>query len=195
MRKEQIAKGYRRQGLTYPDIARLMGVSETWAWYLCHDEARARFARKSSVYTSTSGTCVDCGGQMTKNTHQMNARGKRMERCRSCHLKHRSRESFNARVVGETLKCGICHEFLPFHAFPQGMLQRFLERGKGASPNCRACDTAARVAYRERQKHPCAGCGKPRLGDDAGRVVDTGLCVVCFNESRRKQGVLVGRQA
>jgi hypothetical protein len=186
MRKEQIAKAYRRQGLTYEAIGKLMGVSTYWASMLCDDDRRKALDQRARACLKGTGVCVDCGGPMTRNTHQASARGKNHERCMACFRAHQTRQSFNARVVNETLKCGICHQFLPFHEYPQGMLARFLERGKGKSPNCRTCDTAARVAYRERQKTPCVNCGKPRIGDEIGRRIDTGLCLDCFHESRRR---------
>ncbi len=187
MRKEQIAKAYRRQGLTYGAIAKLMGCSEYWAYCLCNDDKRAKLDERARAWLQGTGTCVDCGGPMTRNTHQASARGKNHERCLSCHMRKVSADSFAHRVVGETLLCRMCQERKPFAEYPQGMLSRFLERQRGKSPACRACDTAARAAYRERQKTPCSGCGEPRIGDEAGRSVDTGLCVACFHESRKKQ--------
>ena len=182
MTKREQARGYRRQGCTYVQIGRLMGISDTWARALCNDEVFKHHAQKSRTWTR-SGVCPDCGGPMTQPTHQLSSRGKPGERCRACYTTMRSEAAFARLVQGETLRCRSCKERKPFADYPQGLLSKYLGRRAGKPPQCRACDTTMRTAYRNRHKTPCVKCGTPRVGDEAGRTVDSSLCLSCYRES------------
>ena len=176
------ARHYRDNGYTYKDIAAILGCSEAWVYALVNDEARERLNEKSAQRLS-SGVCPDCGGRMTRPEHGVYTVGKPYERCIACHEEKVSADSFAHRVQGDTLRCRSCHERKPFSAYPQRMLRRFLERQRGKAPECTACGTAARTAYRNRHRVPCVECGAPRTGDGKrkeSRGIDTGLCRDCY---------------
>lgn len=182
MSDEQRARHYHEHGYTHADIAVILGCSAQWVYYLLNPDARARLNARSRAWM-TSGTCARCGGQMTRNKQGLYTTGKPYVHCGKCRAELDAEAGFARRVQGDTLLCRTCHVRKPFSAYPQRMVRRFLERRKGRAPRCTACDTAARIAYRERHRVPCLACGRPRTGDGKRRNqrgIDTGLCRDCY---------------
>lgn len=143
------AKRLRSQGLTYREIANHLGVSDSAVVFACDDRQRA-MAENYKAEWQRRNTCVDCGKRTSRN------RLGHVSRCLSCSAKARA-----TTVRETTLRCSSCGEWKPDNAFPYSRAARQTHRGR--HQQCRACQTIARRAYRNRHKVPCVGCGKPAL--------------------------------
>jgi hypothetical protein len=106
--------------------------------------------------------CESCGGPAMKLTHgkkQHNPDGRVL--CQACRGRVRRKPiRFGDGVV--KVECGACKTWKPVAEFPP-RVTRGLRAGAKVRARCRACDTAARQAYRDRHRVPCEGCGKPCL--------------------------------
>lgn len=166
------ARRLRKEGMTYVEIASLMGVSATAVRIACDQRARATSYVNSAEY-ARSGVCVDCGGRMSRNSTRPQLR------CLSCH--HRFLRETAPTVRDTELRCFKCERWLPDLAFPHD--RNNLAR-RGRHRECTDCQTAARRAYRERHKVPCVNCGAPRLAASETKpgMRKTGLCVACYQQ-------------
>lgn len=60
------ARRLRSEGMSYPKIADMFGVTPEAVRYACDDEARAKMNAYSTEW-KRGGKCVDCGAQCTRN--------------------------------------------------------------------------------------------------------------------------------
>jgi hypothetical protein len=159
------ARRLRASGLTYVEIARHFGVSDTAVMLACDPVQRRRYYERSREYLM-GGTCIDCGGRCTLKG----------QRCRSCYTRLKVESAPSVRPT--TLRCAVCRQWKSDSEFsPESLRPNPARRGRRGL--CRSCDTAARRRYRERHKVPCrGGCG--RMVEGKGRASrSTGYCSSC----------------
>lgn len=157
------ARSLYEQGVPKGVIARHLGVTSAAIHYAV-DPAVLERMRVHSIEYQKSGRCIDCGGPCSRNPSYGE------HRCVSCAgiLRRTS-------VRPTELRCFGCKEWKPDRAFPRSRSEK---HRRGRHGFCTPCGTAARRAWRERNKRPCAnGCGN-LVGDDAA----TGLCRSCWSE-------------
>lgn len=143
-----------------------------------------------NVAKHRAAVCEECGGYACalvggKRTHNHDGR----ILCQTC--RNRTRRTNVSVVDGEVvaLKCTTCNEWWEPEMFARGARYRDLREG-GYATQCRPCATAARTAYRERNKVPCeGGCG--RMVECSGRNPGVNpdrppLCAACWHERRRR---------
>lgn len=107
----------------------------------------------------TRGRCDDCGGPMNNLSRSNGSR-----RCLSCAAKART-----TSVRAHELLCQSCKKWKPDADFPRSRHKRVVYR-RSRHRYCRACCTVARREYRDRNKVPCVGCGKPALPPNEKRT-------------------------
>ncbi len=124
----------RELGLSYAEIGRRLGVSDTAVYYVLNPEARAQVSARDAEWRR-AGTCPDCGGPATR------LGGGRQNRCRAC--------ADRARTLirdGER-RCSTCKQWLPLALFARSSWRKHGYHGQ-----CRACNTEAKRVWRARQK-------------------------------------------
>lgn len=159
------------EGLTYTAIAAQLGVSKTAVRRVCDDDVYDSMLRNAADW-HRGGRCPDCSAPTTRNTKGAD------HRCVACAAKAKATTARDGQ-----LQCTSCRAWKPDDDFPHNRTKRYARRGR--HNQCRACLTAAKRAYRERRKVPCARCGQPRLpaNETGGRrrgFKDTCLCLDCY---------------
>lgn len=164
------ARRLRKTGMTYEDVADILGISPMAVYFACNPRSRAQNQMAHAAYQQ-SGTCEDCGGPCSYNPTRM------IKRCREC--------ATAARVTtvrdGE-LKCSRCQTWLPdrdFHADRSARTEHRRFRNKV----CRACATEEKREWRRRHALVCVDCGGPVNPDNRNR--ETPRCRQCWRESQR----------
>ena len=139
------AKRLHEAGLSYAVIGDRFGVSPTAIARACREDLRRAMAERLRQYQQ-SGTCPDCGGVATR------VYGVGQRRCRKCFAISRT-ESVRATM----LRCIICRKWKHDDAFPHDKRRGYR---RGRHRQCTVCNTAAKRAWREKNKVECShGCG------------------------------------
>jgi hypothetical protein len=143
-------------------LAREFGVSPKGVARVVFPAVRAQLRARTNA-ALRSGTCEDCGKQGIANQSR---------RCNPC-----AAIAASTTARSDTLLCRACQRWLPDNSFPH-------DRGgtsrRGRHRDCTACNTRQRRDYRQRNKVPCPGCGKPtsKPGTEGRRRQD-GFCHAC----------------
>lgn len=166
------ARRLRRTGMSYAEIARRVGVSPHAVKRACDAHYRNADALRQSLYQR--GTCSECGEPCSWNRY-------RQEKpiCRDCsHVKKAT------SVRPDSLYCASCREWKHDNEFAFSRSASKPRRGRHRQ--CRACQTEARQAYRERHRVPCACCGAPALppNEKGPRGAPYPRCRACFHTGR-----------
>ena len=168
-----------REGVAITHIANRLGVSHAAVRRIVVPGQKARMANSSAEWVRANSRrhyykskCESCGAAC-RTGHRL---------CGNCHYESMCKPTVdnNGKVF-----CTKCERFLEPDAFTFD--SSATERGfRGHF--CRACDTAARRAYRERQKVPCTGCGKPALPQREKRTHGAAVprCKACLYEWMRQ---------
>lgn len=167
---------------TLTALAQRYGVTPTAVKLVVDPVARARGAARTALWRR-EGQCPSCGVQTTRQSKRAS------RRCRACFSKARRKKLKLTVDQGLAVTCGHCGEMKPLTEYGP-RVSRALAAGRApAGYRCRACDTAARRAYRDSVKVPCRNCGGPCLpqnetGATARGLNPTGLCLTCYRASR-----------
>lgn len=146
------ARRLRATGLSYAEIARRLGVSDSAVNRVCNPALMNATALRLSQFFVRK--CHYCGGRAVHNPYSPNAH--HVPRCRDCFNEQKA-----TSVRDTELHCALCDTWKPDNDFPWSRAAALQRRGRHQT--CRACCTRARQEYRERHKAPCACCGSPAL--------------------------------
>lgn len=176
------ARRLRANGHTLKELAARYGVT-VWAIVLATDDrARIRSQNAAAEWNARHGNpysydlCA-CGQHKKKAA----------ARCMDCHLLATAN---NVTDDAGDLWCNTCKTYRPTSEFPfsSSSSRRAFRRHM-----CRACDTKARQANRQKRREPCVGCGSPALpasekGTKGGMVPRCRACFHADQTTRAKVG-------
>lgn len=174
-----VARWWADPNLTQSQLARELGVTPKAVAnaIMVRDPRRgpAHNARRRRMAQRRKVPCSAGCGKLVWPTY--NARG-RKGRCATCMGTERA-----TSVRPTTLRCGKCKQWKPDEEFVH-QHQRHARRGRHSV--CRACQTAAKAAWRAKHSTPCTSCGGLTCPDGRGKGSrDTGLCKACYLATRR----------
>lgn len=158
------ARRLRRNGLTYPQIARRLGVSSSAVRQVVNNYYRSEEAKRRRAEWARQNLRAPCVGGCGRLVWTVN--DGRSGLCPRC-----SADARTTTVRPTTLLCGRCREWKPDDDFSR---DKSSPARRGRCSECRSCQTAGRRERRARAKVPCVNCGRPRTPG-----TQTGLCRVC----------------
>lgn len=170
------------RGFSVGRIAAQLGVTQTAVSRVLSPEKRERMNQRARAFTM-SGVCEGCGARCVRQGHPSQRSRDGRVLCQQCRSKTMRKHLRLGADVILRLQCPGCSTWKPLDEFAP-RVRRTLEAGQalGAKSYCRACDSAARAAYRERHKVPCERCGEPCLppNEKGPRGSNRAICHSCF---------------
>lgn len=159
-------------------LAREYGVSQSRISQVVSDVHSATI-RYYQEHVKLAGRCQRCGAPTNRAAQYQGSR-----HCRDCAYK-----LLATSVRDDALRCFKCGQWKNDDDFPRSSAKTARRRGRHTA--CRACNTKARQAYRERHKVPCVGCGKPALPPNEKGAGGAAFprCRECFVDSLRGRTV------
>lgn len=133
-----LARRMHSQGASIESISRELGVSWPSVKRACDDEYREKHRQYQRA-----GTCVDCGGPMSRNAQH---RGPLL-RCRSCYDAW-SRKELGTSARERELHCAKCDRWKPDDQFSKNRSGRVVRRRRHG--HCKECQRQERQEYRDR---------------------------------------------
>lgn len=135
-----LARAMRKKGMTYRAIADALGVSESAIGFTLNPSTNAKMRAYVREY-QRRGTCIDCGGQASRNSTRP------VDRCRSCFDIWCGITLGTSARDGE-LHCARCDRWMDDDRFPRSASANKVRRGRHKW--CRDCNVAQRREYRSK---------------------------------------------
>jgi hypothetical protein len=163
---------------TQARLAEKYGVSASRIYQVVTPHVAARRAAYARRWSR--GPCEKCGGEcvragvMSKRQHSPDGR----QLCQTCRRVEMRKKPSRDKDGALVFECGRCLVFKPLTQFG-ARVRRRIRAGQpiGNVGVCTACATAARRAYRERNKVPCShGCGTMVLHENGGKDPECHPC-------------------